>query len=63
LHFIGCTYLILHNFYFELCVLVEQTNITQFYLFLVMLMEMELDIVLNQTSFKLFVKMIGIEDF
>jgi hypothetical protein len=28
-----------------------------------MLMEMELDLVLNRTSFNIFVKMIGIEDF
>jgi len=27
-HLIGCTQLILHNFYLELCPLVEQTNIT-----------------------------------
>jgi hypothetical protein len=28
LHLIGCTQLILHNLYLELCALVEQTNIT-----------------------------------
>jgi hypothetical protein len=28
-HLIGCTSLILHNFYLELCVLVEKINITE----------------------------------
>jgi hypothetical protein len=51
------------KFYFELCVLVEQTNITQFLFCLVMVMEMELDLVLSRTNSKFFVKIIGIEDF
>jgi len=48
----------LQNIYFELCVPIEQINITYFYYYLIILMKMELDLVLNWINSKLIMKMI-----